>query len=97
MNKNNIEEDMDNTSQNEIAMVNKLQELVLQEVNRDARLSFNDRIREKIGNAMKGVGLLCRFQYFLPRSCLRTIYKSFIRLHLDYGDVKLHQFNTMLH
>ena len=23
----------------------------------------------------------------LPRNALRTIYKSFIRLHLDYGDI----------
>ena len=27
-----------------------------------------------------------RLSVNLPRNALRTIYKSFIRLHLDYGD-----------
>ena len=32
---------------------------------------------------MKSIGLLLT----LPRECLPTNYKSFIRPHLDYGDV----------
>ena len=36
---------------------------------------------------VKGVGVLHKLQCFLPRSSLLTIYKSFIRPHLDYGDV----------
>ena len=36
---------------------------------------------------MKSVFLLRKLQCFSPRSSLLTIYKSFIRPHLDYGDV----------
>ena len=36
---------------------------------------------------MKYIGLLCRLQYFLPRSSLLTVYKSFIGPHLNYGNV----------
>ena len=33
------------------------------------------------------IRLLRKFQKILPRSSLITIYKAFIRPHLDYGDV----------
>ena len=36
---------------------------------------------------MKGIGLLRTLQSIFPRTSLLTIYKSFIRPHLDYGDV----------
>ena len=36
---------------------------------------------------MKRVGLLRRLQTMLPQTSLLTIFVSFIRPHLDYGDV----------
>ena len=33
------------------------------------------------------IGLLHNFQLTLPRHSLTTIYKNFVRSHLDYGDV----------
>lgn len=36
---------------------------------------------------MKGVGLLRRLQTMLPQTFLLTIYDSYIKPHLDYGDV----------
>ena len=36
---------------------------------------------------MKGIGLIKRLYYYLPRKSLLTIYRSFIRPHLDYCDV----------
>ena len=33
----------------------------------------------------KTIGLLRKFQAVLPLSSLVTIYKAFIRLHIDYG------------
>ena len=56
-------------------------------LNPDTKLTFNDHMNEKIGKAMKGVGLLRKLQCFLQSSVLVTICKSFIRPHLDYGDV----------
>ena len=35
----------------------------------------------------KTIGLLRKLQNTLPRPSLLTIYKSFIRPHLDYGDI----------
>ena len=36
---------------------------------------------------MKGIGLLRKLRSILPWTSLLTIYKSFLRPHLDYGDV----------
>ena len=44
------------------------------------------------------IGLLRKFQQVLPRSSLITIYRAFIRPHLDYEDVFLDQaFNNSSH
>ena len=46
----------------------------------------------------KTIGLLRKLQYVLPREPLLTIYKSFVRPHLDYGDVVYDQnYNNSLH
>ena len=42
---------------------------------------------KKIEKAMKNVGLLFKFLFFLPLSGLLTIYKSSIRPQLNYGYV----------
>ena len=53
----------------------------------DNKLVFDRHLREQISKANKGIGLLKRLGKFLPRDSLLTIYKSFIRPHLDYGDI----------
>ena len=35
----------------------------------------------------KTIGLLRKLHNFLPRAVLITVYKAFIRPHLDYGDI----------
>ena len=40
-----------------------------------------------MNNVMKGIGLLRKLRSILTRTSLLTIYKSFIRPHLDYGDI----------
>ena len=35
----------------------------------------------------KAIGLLRKLHNFLPRAAFITIYKAFIRPHLDYGDI----------
>ena len=37
--------------------------------------------------ANRGIGVIRKLDNILPRSALLTIYRSFIRPHLDYGDV----------
>ena len=53
----------------------------------DEKLSFTNCINDKINKILKGVGLLSKLSTILPRQSLLTIYKSFIRPNLDYGDV----------
>ena len=46
----------------------------------------------------KNIGLLRKLQNILPREPLLTIYKSFVRPHLDYGDVIYDQhYNSSFH
>ena len=50
-------------------------------------LSFEDHLKMILNKVNKTTGLLRKLQNVLPRSALLTIYKSFIRPHLDYGDI----------
>ena len=44
------------------------------------------------------MGLICTFQPILPRFPLLTIYKTFVRPHLDYGDMIYDQtYNASFH
>ena len=60
----------------------------------DNRLTFKKHIKDKLNKAYFGVGKIKRFRDILPRDSLVTIYKSFIRPHLDYGDVIYDQPNN---
>ena len=48
----------------------------------------------EISKANKGIGIIKRLSHTLPRKYLITIYKSFIRPHLDYCDVIYDQPNN---
>ena len=60
----------------------------------DEKLNFKEHLKEKISKAYKGIAVLRKLQNFIPRNSLLTIYKSFIRPHLDYGDIIYHQPNN---
>ena len=60
----------------------------------DKKLNFNHHLEEKIAKANKGIGLIRKLAHILPRQSLLTIYKSFIRSHLDYGDIAYDQPNN---
>ena len=53
----------------------------------DSNLNFNTPIDQKIKKCNKLIGLIKRLSVSLTRNALLTIYKSFIRPHLDYGDI----------
>ena len=53
----------------------------------DEKLSFIDFINDNINITLKGVGLLRKMSTLLPQQSLLTIYISFTRPHLGYGDV----------
>ena len=62
-------------------------------------LNFNLHIKDKISKEMKRIGVIQKLNKTLLRHSLITIYISFVRPHLDYGDIMYDQpkeFNTML-
>ena len=61
-------------------------------------LKFLEHFKIILSKINKSIGLLRKLQSLLPRNALITIYKSFIRPHLDYNDVIYDQtFNYYFH
>ena len=64
----------------------------------DDKLSYEHHLKFVLNKVKKTIGLLRKFQQILPRQSLITIYKSFIRPHLDYGDIVYDRaFNESFH
>ena len=62
------------------------------------KLSYEHHLKFVLNKVKKTIGLLRKFQQILPRQSLITIYKSFIRPHLDYGDIVYDRaFNESFH
>ena len=53
----------------------------------DSKLNFNAHVDQKIKKCNRIIGLIRRLSINLPRNALLTIYKSFVRPHLNYGDI----------
>ena len=54
----------------------------------DSKLDFSLHLKNDVQNKVnKTIGLLHKLQDTLPRTSLITTFKSFIRRHLDYGDI----------
>ena len=45
----------------------------------------------------KIIALIQKFQYILPRHSLLTIYKTFVRPYLDYGDIFYKKLESVQH
>ena len=64
----------------------------------DSNLSFDEHLISVQSKTNKTIGLLCKLQNTLPRQALITIYKAFVRPHLDYGDILYDQaYNASFH
>ena len=53
----------------------------------DSKLIYINHLQSVFSRVNKTIGLLRKFEPALPGKSLVTISKSFIRPHLDYGDV----------
>ena len=53
----------------------------------DKQLTFKHHFSGKIDKANKGIGIIRKLNNILLRTALLTIYRSFIRPHLEHGDV----------
>ena len=64
----------------------------------DNKLNFNEHLRGVVDKILKTMGLIRKFQRILPRFPLLTIYKTFVRPHLDSGDMIYDQtYNASFH
>ena len=64
----------------------------------DDKLNFGEHLKYIANKVNKFIGLLHKLQNLLLRWTLVTIYKSFIRPHIDYGDVIFDQtYNKSFH
>ena len=64
----------------------------------DTKLDFQGHLKSIFNKVNKTIGLLHKLHNTLPRLPLLTIYKSFIRPHLDYGDIICDQaYNVSFH
>ena len=53
----------------------------------DSSLGFDEHLISAQSKTNKTIGLFGKFQNTLPRQALITIYKAFVRLYLDYGNI----------
>ena len=64
----------------------------------NTKLDFQGHLKSVLNKVNKTIGLLRKPHNTLPRLPLLTIYKSFIRPHLDYGDIIYDQaYNVLFH
>ena len=64
----------------------------------DGKLDFRQYFQNMFKKINKTISLLRKLQSILPRAPLITIYKPFVRPHLDYGDILYDQrFNNSFH
>ena len=64
----------------------------------DTKLDFSLHLKNVQSKVNKTIGLLPKLQDTLPRTSLITIFKSFVRFHLDYGDIIYDRvYNTSFH
>ena len=63
-----------------------------------SKLNFQEHLKNILNKVNKSIGLLRKLQNILPQEALLTIYKSFVRPHLEYDDVIYDQnYNNYFH
>ena len=64
----------------------------------DFRLDFQEHWKSLVKKVNTTIALLRKLQNILPTSALLTIYKCFVRTHLDYDDIIYDEaFNNSFH
>ena len=53
----------------------------------DKKLNFDEHLSKVESEVNKTIGIIRKLQNLLPRPALLTIFRSFIRPRLDYGDI----------
>lgn len=53
----------------------------------DKNLTFSDHIQSKVNLANRNLGLIFKTFSFMDKEMFKTLYKSLVRPHLEYGSV----------
>ena len=61
----------------------------------DEKLNFKEHLKDKFAIVNKGIGMVKKLSRNVPRHSLVTLYKTFIRPHLDYADIIYGKPNNM--
>ena len=61
----------------------------------DEKLNFREHLKNKFPFVNKGIEMLKKLSNYLPRHSLVTLYKVFIRPHLDHADIIYDNQNNM--
>ena len=59
----------------------------------DSKLSFKKPCKGAIIKARKGIGIILFLSKYVLRNVLGQIYKLYVRLHLDFGDIIYHRYD----
>ena len=62
----------------------------------DSAFNFHSHVRENIVSARKGAGVNQYLSKYVSRDVLDQMYKLYVRLHLDYGNIIYHKFDPKL-
>ena len=57
------------------------------------KLDFKSHLREAIGKARRGIGMMKHLSRYVSRDVLIQLYKLCVRPHLDYGDMIYHKYD----
>ena len=56
----------------------------------DRKLNYESHLQEKLAKARQGLGVMMHLKKWVAHPVLETIYKLYVRPHLDYADVVYH-------
>ena len=56
-----------------------------------SKLDFSAHVKEAIVKARRGTGMIRYMAKYVSRDVRNQIYKLYVRLHLDYGDIIYHK------
>ena len=62
----------------------------------DSELNFQSHVKEAIGKARRGIGMIRNLSRYVSRDVLGQVYKLYVRPHLDYGDIIYHKYDPQM-
>ena len=62
----------------------------------DSGLNFQSHVKEAIGKARRGIGMIRYLSKYVSRDVLDQVYQLYVRPHLDYGDIIYHKYDPKM-